>query len=598
MADNRSTIPAGFDKKTWDHKWGFADTQFIVLEDGAVELTGRRYDLSGYRMYDFLPYVESVLGVRLDLSDRLEEVDKKPVSDPNLNEAFCKAVESHFRDDQYTTDDRERLLHSHGQTTTDEVYRVLYSRLERFADMVFYCESEEDAQAIIRLAKEHDVCLVPYGGGTSVSCALKLPEAEQRMIVSVDMRRMNKIEWIDEENLRACVQAGIVGSDLEEQLAKKGFTSGHEPDSVELSTLGGWIATNASGMKKNRYGNIEQIVENITMATPQGTLEQIAALPRGSIGMQPQNLLFGNEGNIGLITKAIIKIHQLPEVTEFGSLVFPTMEHGTNFLQRLAHTGFIPASIRLVDNIQFRFGLALKGRSAGLSSLIEKIKKFYVTSIRGFEPERMVVATIVMEGSREEVSYQKTNLYRLAKDFQGLPAGADAGRRGYMLTYAIAYIRDFLSSYHVIGETFETSVPWSQIRQVCAAVERRATEQHQKFGLPGKCYVSYRITQVYHTGVCIYFMYGIYAKGVKEPEKVFGKIEHSLREAIIENGGSISHHHGVGKLRKDFMKDTLSADTISFLRELKKTVDPQNVFGARNNVFAEGSDSVITGGSE
>jgi alkyldihydroxyacetonephosphate synthase len=230
--------------------------------------------------------------------------------------------------------------------------------------------------------------------------------------------------------------------------------------------------------------------------------------------------------------------------------------------------------------------------------VIEKIKKFYVTSIRGFEPEKMVVATIVMEGSREEVSYQRTNLYRLAKGFQGLPAGADAGRRGYMLTYAIAYIRDFLASYHVIGETFETSVPWSHIHKVCAAVERKADEQHERFGLPGKCYVSYRITQVYHTGVCIYFMYGIYAKGVKEPENVFGKIEHSLREAIIDNGGSISHHHGVGKLRKDFMKDTLSVDSISFLRDLKKVVDPQNVFGARNNVFSDEDESVVSGGNE
>jgi alkyldihydroxyacetonephosphate synthase len=598
MAENRSTIPVSLDKKTWDHKWGFADTQFVVHKDGAVELTGRRYDLSGYRMYDFLPYVESVLGVKLDLNDRLEEVEKKPVSTPILNEAFCTAIEARFPAEQYSTDDRVRLLHSHGQTTADEVYRVLYSKLARFADMVFYCESEADAQEIIQLARKHDVCLVPYGGGTSVSCALKLPESEQRMIVSVDMRRMNKIEWIDEENLRACVQAGIIGTDLEEQLAEKGFTSGHEPDSVELSTLGGWIATNASGMKKNRYGNIEQIVENITMATPGGTLAQIPALPRGSIGMQPQTLLFGNEGNIGLITKAIIKIHRLPEVTEYGSLVFPTFKHGADFLQQLAHTGFIPASIRLVDNVQFRFGLALKGRSAGLTSVVEKIKKFYVTRIRGFEPEKMVVATIVMEGSKEEVSYQKTNLYRLAKGFQGLPAGADAGRRGYMLTYAIAYIRDFLASYHVIGETFETSVPWSQIHEVCTAVERKADEQHEKFGLPGKCYVSYRITQVYHTGVCIYFMYGSYAKGVKQQEDVFGKIEHSLREAIIENGGSISHHHGVGKLRKDFMKDTLSIDSISFLRGLKKAVDPQNVFGDRNNVFSDEDASVVTGGTE
>ena len=124
----------------------------------------------------------------------------------------------------------------------------------------------------VELAAAHDVCLVPYGGGTSVSAALKLPADETRFIVSVDMRRMDAIEWLDHENLRACVQAGITGSHLEERLAEQGFTCGHEPDSVELSTLGGWIATNASGMKKNRYGNIEDIVENVTMVTPRGVI--------------------------------------------------------------------------------------------------------------------------------------------------------------------------------------------------------------------------------------------------------------------------------------------------------------------------------------
>jgi alkyldihydroxyacetonephosphate synthase len=407
------------------------------------------------------------------------------------------------------------------------------------------------------------------------------------MIVSVDMQRLNAIEWVDRENLRASVQAGIRGSDLEALLAEQGLTTGHEPDSIELSTLGGWIATNASGMKKNRYGNIEEIVENISMVTPEGILEQLEPMPRVSVGMQPRNLLFGSEGNLGLITKAVIKIHPLPKVTRYGSLVFPKFEHGAAFLQELAHTSFVPASIRLVDNVQFRFGLALKAKSTGLKAILDRLKKFYILRIKGFDPLEMVAATIVMEGSSEEVRHQEKGLYRLAKKHRGLPAGAEAGKRGYMLTYAIAYIRDFLSPFHIIGETFETSVPWSKIGQVCSAVEKRAEERHREFGLPGKSYVSYRITQVYHTGVCIYFMYGVYTKGIENPDHVFSEIEHSLRETIIANGGSISHHHGVGKLRKDFMKDTLSPASIGFLRQVKKAVDPQNVFGAGNNVFAK-----------
>jgi alkyldihydroxyacetonephosphate synthase len=407
------------------------------------------------------------------------------------------------------------------------------------------------------------------------------------MIASVDMQRMNRILSIDKENLRAEIEAGIRGVDLEAQLAAEGFTSGHEPDSIELSTLGGWIATNASGMKKNRYGNIEQIVENVTLITPGGTAELLTPLPRGSIGIHPIYLMFGSEGNLGLITKAVLKIHPKPEVTKYGSLVFPDIEHGIAFLKELAYSGYVPASIRLVDNIQFRFGLALKAESEGLQSLLDGLKKHYLVKVKGFDPYKIAAATIVMEGSRREVAQQNAYLSRLAKKYSGLPGGADAGRRGYMLTYAIAYIRDFVARFHVIGETFETSVPWSKIQNVCQAVKDRAEQGHRKYGLPGKFYVSYRITQIYHTGVCIYFMYGVYTKGLENPEDTFGKIEHSLREAILENGGSISHHHGVGKLRREFMKDTLSRGSIGMLRRFKQSIDPDNVFGAANNVFGE-----------
>jgi alkyldihydroxyacetonephosphate synthase len=199
----------------------------------------------------------------------------------------------------------------------------------------------------------------------------------------------------------------------------------------------------------------------------------------------------------------------------------------------------------------------------------------------------MVAATIVMEGTAKEVAYQKSNIYPLARKFQGLATGATNGQRGYMLTYAIAYLRDFLSSYYIIGETFETSVSWSQIHQVCNAVAQQLQELHRQYRLPGKPYLSYRISQSYHTGVCIYFMFAVYVKGVEQPEVICGQIEHSLRQTIMARGGSISHHHGVGKIRQDFMKNTLSPASIELLHQIKLASDPQNIFGIRNNVFAE-----------
>jgi len=572
---------------THAHKWGYKDTHMVLQPDRSVKMTGDRYELSGLVMPEFVPFLEEMLEISIDPSDIKAERAEKPVAESVVNEAFCRAIQQAFPATQYTMDPQARLIHSHGQATADEIYTVLYNKIERIADLIFFCETEADAIQLVNLAKEHNVCLVPYGGGTSVSSALKLPAHEQRMIVSVDMRRMNQIEWIDKENLRACVQAGITGSELEAQLAKAGFVCGHEPDSIELSTLGGWIATNASGMKKNRYGNIEDIVENVTMITPMGVLQQVEATPRVAMGMQPQKLLFGNEGNLGLITKAVIQIHPLPAIKQYGSVVFPSFKAGADFLYELTRAGITPASVRLVDNFQFRFGSALRPRATFMKAALNKLQKSYLLRIKKFDPYQLAAATIVMEGAVDEVKYQAQQIYKLAEKHGGIAGGEGHGKRGYMLTYAIAYIRDFLLQYHVIGETFETTVPWSKIHTVCDAVSQKVDEQHLAYQLPGKPYISYRITQCYHSGVCIYFTYGFYVKGVEKPDEILRHIEHMLRQVIMDTGGSISHHHGVGKLRKDFMAQTLSPASIDLLKQTKQAIDPQNIFGIRNNIFAE-----------
>ena len=586
MADKTLNKSASLDEATWGHRWGYRDTHFVVNSDGSVRVTGDRYAVSGYDMPGFIPFLEETLAIKFDLTDVKPERADKPVPPPVVNAAFTAALAAALPADRRSDDPRERLLHSHGQTTVDEIYQVLYTHLDRVVDLVVWPETHEEAAALVRLAAEHDVCLVPYGGGTSVSAALKLPADETRLIVSIDMRRMDAIEWIDRENMRACVQAGITGKHLEERLAEQGLTCGHEPDSIELSTLGGWIATNASGMKKNRYGNIEDVVENVTLVTSEGVVENLSNMPRVSMGVEPVRLAFGSEGNLGLITRAVIRIHALPEVKEYGSWVFRDFKTGTAFLYDLARTGALPASIRLVDNVQFRFGQALKARPTGREKLMSRVQQTFLGSIKGFDLRQMSAATVVMEGSAAEVEYQKAEIKRVATLHGGVSGGSHNGQRGYMLTYAIAYIRDFLTDYHIIGETYETTVPWDRIDDVITAVEKRATEMHREFGLPGKSYVSPRITQLYHTGVCIYFTHGFSARGVETPDRAFAAIEHAMRETIMANGGSISHHHGVGKLRRDFIPQTLTPAAVDLLRDVKAAADPGNVFGIANNIFA------------
>lgn len=572
------------------HKWGYVDTRFEFDDPRNVKVTGNRYPISGFRMPHLMPFVEEMLNFSICPEDMAVENQDHNIPQPNIKAHFLKAIETQFKPDQSSMDEKDRLVHSHGQLSVDEIYRILYgSSLERVVDLVFFPQSEEDIKGVIELANEHNVCLIPYGGGTNVSGALAIPAEEERMVVSVDMQRMNRLIWIDEENFQACIEAGIMGKHLEKLLNEKGYTSGHDPDSIEFSTLGGWISTNASGMKKNKYGNIEDIVIEATLVTPTGDIKTKCITPRNSTGIQPQAFLFGSEGNLGIITKAVIKIHLKPEARKFGSLVFPRFENGIRFLKELRQSGTLPASIRLVNNNEFRFGQALKPKPTFWKGIISYFQKFILLQVKGFQPLEMVACTVLMEGAEEEVNQQEKALFRIAKRHQGISGGASNGKWGYSLTFGIAYIRDFFGQFHILGETFETSVPWSKVLQVCQSVQQELVEQAETYQVPGTPYLSYRVTQTYHTGVCIYFTMAFYGKGLEDPDKAYHHIEQRLRQVILDNGGSLSHHHGIGKIRQGFLPQVHTENSFQMLRQSKKTVDPNNVFGVGNGVFYESS---------
>jgi alkyldihydroxyacetonephosphate synthase len=408
------------------------------------------------------------------------------------------------------------------------------------------------------------------------------PEDETRTIVSIDMRRMRRVLSVDRANGSALVEAGISGADLEEALGALGYTCGHTPDSMEFSTLGGWIATNASGMKKNRYGNIEDIVVEATLVTPAGTVETRRPAARTSTGMQPLSLLFGSEGNLGVITKALIAIHPKPEVCRYGSIVFRNFADGVAFLKEVRAAGALPASIRLVNNREFRLGQALRPASHGLHAWKSALQRRWLFGVLGFDLTTLAACTLVMEGTSDEVARQERELRRLAKRFRAVWGGEENGRRGYLLTFAIAYLRDFMSQIGVIAETFETSVPWDRIEEVCGAAERALASECATRGVVGQPYLSYRVTQTYHTGVCIYFTMAFSGHGLADAGDAFHDIEQTLRQVILDHGGSLSHHHGVGKLRQRFLSQVHSAAGLELIRAAKSAVDPGNTFGIGN----------------
>ena len=577
----------GINDLNWGHKWGYKDSGFEINDDKSVTFTGKRYPICGKKLYNFVPFVEEILGVEFAIEPKIKEVEEKHVSEPNINEPFMADLKKSFSADRFSGEHNERLLHSHGQHSTDEVYKVLYNKLDQFTDLVFYIENEEETVKLIDLAEKHNVCLIPYGGGTNVTNALRPPKEEKRMVVSVDTRRMAAVESVDEQNLMVTVEAGITGKALEKELNKLGFTVGHEPDSYEFSTVGGWISTNAAGMKKHKYGNIEDIVQNLRMVTPKGVINQKRPLTRSSFGIKTQNILFGSEGNLGIITSATLKVHRLPESSAYESIIFKDWDTGVRFMYDLYHSNMVPASARLADNLQIRLGNALKENKEGLSKVLDDFKKYMLFNVKGVDPEKFTAAVFKIEGSNTEVENQRENLRTLSKKHSGILAGESTGKSGYLATMVIAYIRELIFTQNVLGETMETAVPWSKINQVKSEAHKLIVRLHKENNLPGKPFFTSRISKIYHTGVCMYNTIAMSFEGIENAEDVFTGIEHKMRENFIQNGGSISHHHGVGKLRKDFMRDTISESSIEMVRGIKKAQDPKNVFGVKNNIVLD-----------
>lgn len=521
----------GRSKLDWfkEKGWGYKDTEFVIDDKtGQVGLTGDKYVFSGKMMPDFRAWAENKIGIDIDFTSFPQK--SMEVDPPIYNEEFLENLGNNFS--RLSFINQERMMHSHGHCL-QEIHQLRNGKFKRFVDVVIYPDCTKHVEKIIELANTHNVVIVPYGGGTNVTQALMLDENETRMIVSLDMTRMNKIKWVDRANMTACVEAGIIGIDLDRELKKYDVVLGHEPDSIEFSSLGGWIATKASGMKKNEYGNIEDIVQAVTLVTPTGTFERYNKCPRVSHGPELNHFILGHEGNLGVVTECILRVREVPEEKVYGSIVFPDFDCGTKFMREVGRSRIWPASIRLVDNLQFQFGQALKPESdSKWQTFIDKVKKFYVLKIKGFDQEAMCACTLLFEGTKQKVDMQQKFIYKIASEFHGMKAGPENGIRGYFLTYVIAYLRDFACNHNYIAESFEASVPWDKMDKMIYSVKDRVYSSARNRGVKDFIFVSSRVTQVYETGCCIYFYFGFSTRGLEDHLITYEAVEHDARDEV------------------------------------------------------------------
>lgn len=580
VEDSISTIPKRRQDLLKWNGWGYKDSKFVLNKDKHVKFSGDRYRLSGKTLPLLRDWMIKTIGINLDhKAPGQSEFTAANIPSPVINEAFMDELKK--SDLSFSEDPQDRIFRAHGHTL-HEIMILREGNFKRIPDIVIWPNSHSQCCKLVDLAVKYNICIIPIGGGTTVTDALECPN-DERMIVSLDTTQMCKILWVDEVNLTARVESGIVGQDLERRLAEKGFCTGHEPDSMEFSTLGGWVATRASGMKKNIYGNIEDIIVHFKTVTPKGVLEKSCQVPRISSGPDLHHFILGSEGTLGVVTEVTMKVRPLPECKKYGSIVFPNFESGLFCLREVAKQKCAPASIRLMDNEQFQFGHALKPEVKSIfTSFMDGLKKLYITKIKGFDLNVIAVATLLFEGTKEDVAAQEKRVYEIASNYGGLPGGEENGMNGYMLTFVIAYLRDLGFEYCCVAESFETSVPWDRVNDLCRNVKDRIKKECHVKAIQFPPYVTCRITQLYDTGACVYFYFGFNYRGLANPVQTYEDIESSARDEILANGGSISHHHGVGKIRKKWVEKTISSVGVGSLLAVKQYLDPLNTFGNSN----------------
>ena len=577
--------------------WGFYGSQFVlqVDTDGRtyVRMDGDHYSLRGKKISGLLSFMEAETAISVDPFNEAfaESSDDITLIPSKIQDTALASLKLSVPNISQKIEDRIRHGTGHSQ---EDVFLIRSKETFRVPDLVVRPASASEVESLINLAKLHKWCVIPFGGGTNVSNALRCPsyETEPRPIVSLDMRDMRQILWIDEENGIAHVEAGITGRQLEQDLAIRGYTMGHEPDSIEFSTLGGWIATKASGMKRNKYGNIEDIVKSVNVIGSDGLLKhgtgnQRHVWGRESCGLDLRNLMLGSEGCMGVITSASIRICRTAESKDYDSILFFDFQTGLRFLRDVARLGSdCPASVRLLDNEHFRLGHALRPDS---NSMVASFTNYcfgaFVKWKANFDTKTMVCVTLMYESNTAEVKRQKRAVNRISERYGGVRLGSAAGRASYDLTFMIAYIRDFALSYYFIGESFETFAPWSQIETIITETKATIRQEHEKRSLPGKPFIGCRVTQLYHEGACLYFYFCMNFAGVPSASSVYSEIEHQARAAILANGGSLSHHHGIGKLRSSFLPSIDSEPLRGVVHKLKQAIDPDNIFGARNGGY-------------
>jgi len=446
-----------------------------------------------------------------------------------------------------TSQSNDRAAHAWGKSYTDRV-RGFRGDFSSAPDAVARPRDERELTAVLEVAERDGWSVTPFGGGSSVVAGVE-PRLgpKHRAAVSLDLERLDRVLEVDDVSRAARIQAGVFGPALEEQLQAKGFTLRHFPQSFEFSTLGGWIATRAGGHFATLYTHIDELVQAVRMVTPRGVWAT-RRLPASGAGPQPERIVCGSEGTLGVITEAWLRVIPKPTFRAGASVHFASFDAAVAAVREISQAGLYPANCRLLDPAEVMVnGVAFDGSS---------------------------VLVLAFESADHDVGPWLQRAVAIAASHGGAAKEKAAGEAWRASFLKGPYLQDALIRLGVLADTFETACTWSAFPKLYEGITGAMTEALQR--VCGGGVVSCRFTHVYPDGPAPYFTFAGRARRGGELEQ-WAELKEVAMTTLLAHGGTATHHHAVGRMHLEGWKTERPEPYARALAAMKRELDPAGI---------------------
>lgn len=462
------------------------------------------------------------------------------------------------------TDPETRLRHARGQSLPDWL-ALRSGEVDTFPDGVAEPETSDQVRELIDWARDNHVALIPYGGGTSVVGHIN-PPALKTPVLTLSLAKMNRLLHLDRESQIATFGAGTNGPSLEAQLREHGYLLGHFPQSWELSTVGGWVASRSSGQQSLRYGRIEQLFAGGRVETPLGRLE-IPDIPASSAGPDLREWVLGSEGRLGVITEVKVRVSRLPEHESFHVSFMPNWQSAVTLVRELVQARLPLSMLRVSNAVETVTQLTL----AGHETLVAWLERYL--ALRGCAQGEKCMVTFGVTGEKRASRRILADTLRRIRAAGGVNTGRALGRKWEDARFRSPYLRHGLWEQGYAVDTLETSINWPGVPGL---VERIENAIQANAGEGEKAHVFTHLSHVYPQGSSIYTSYVFRcSEDYQQTRARWLAMKQAASDAIAAAGGTISHQHGVGRDHAPWLKYEKGNQGMAALRALMQHFDPE-----------------------